>query len=566
MTAMIEDGEGEVVVPPTVQALLAARLDQLDGDERSVLERGAVEGQVFHRGAVQALGVTEVDVSPRLAALIRKELVRPEAATFSGDDAYRFRHILIRDAAYDALPKATRAQLHERFALWLEQHGADLVELDEILGYHLEQAHRYCAELGPLDDAGRSLAERAATRLVAGARNARTRGDHAAAGRLLGRAAALLPEEAPARLDLELERARALFDAGQLKEVEELVSAVGRAAAALGDERLTALARVEEMILAGHVGQQSTFEPAAFDEPIAVLERVGDEIGLAHALAYRGRVEFYTGNATRAIDYYERAVELSRRHGLRREARDFQQWTLAAMYYGPTRVEKVLAYAEQLALEDEQIGASTTPAKLIIAAVVAMEGNIERARDLLAEAAPLARELGIVPSGMIGLAGGHVEMLAGDPEAAAKLLREPWQHYGEIGETGFRSTVGTMLAAALVEVGEDEEAERVLEQVEAFVGADDFDPQVRLRTVRALILARRGETVAAEQLAREAVAIVDVTDYDEIRADAHAVQARVLEAAGKRDQAREAWQRAYELYQRKGVRLHVEQVREHLET
>src|SRR4051812_20428936 len=157
MTAMVEEGGGEVVVPPTVQALLAARLDQLDGDERSVLERGAVEGQVFHRGAVQALGVTGVDVSPRLSALIRKELVRPETATFSGDDAYRFRHILIRDAAYDALPKASRAELHARFADWLEEHGADLVERDEIIGYHLEQAYRYRAELGPVDDAGRAL-------------------------------------------------------------------------------------------------------------------------------------------------------------------------------------------------------------------------------------------------------------------------------------------------------------------------------------------------------------------------------------------------------------------------
>ena len=79
-------------------------------------------------------------MTPRLAALVRKELIRPDTAQLPGDDAFRFRHLLIRDAAYDALPKATRAELHERFADWLEEHGADLVELDEILGYHLEQA------------------------------------------------------------------------------------------------------------------------------------------------------------------------------------------------------------------------------------------------------------------------------------------------------------------------------------------------------------------------------------------------------------------------------------------
>ena len=175
---MVAEGGSDVVVPPTVQALLAARLDQLDGEERSVLERGAVEGQVFHRGAVQALGAE----TGRLSGLVRKELVRPETTQFIGDDAYRFRHILIRDAAYDALPKATRAELHERFADWLEQHGDELVERDEILGYHLEQAYRYRAELGPVDDRGRRLAERAARAVWPRAsRSARLRGDHAAA-------------------------------------------------------------------------------------------------------------------------------------------------------------------------------------------------------------------------------------------------------------------------------------------------------------------------------------------------------------------------------------------------
>ena len=110
-----------------------------------------------------------------------------------------------------------------------------------------------------------------------------------------------------------------------------------------------------------------------------------------------------------------------------------------------------------------------------------------------------------MPCGMIGMAGGHVERLAGEPEAGVGLLREPWTRYGAIGETGFRSTVGTLLARALVEAGRREEAERVLDETETFVRAGDFDPQARLRSVRALILARRGETVEAERLAREAV-------------------------------------------------------------
>ena len=124
MLAMAGEAEGEVVVPPTLQALLAARLDQLETAERSVLERGAIEGEIFHRGAVQALAPDETQVTPRLAALVRKALIRPDKTQLLGEDGFRFRHLLIRDAAYDALPKATRADLHERFATWLEEHGS----------------------------------------------------------------------------------------------------------------------------------------------------------------------------------------------------------------------------------------------------------------------------------------------------------------------------------------------------------------------------------------------------------------------------------------------------------
>src|ERR687895_588823 len=173
MVAMVRASEGEVAVPPTLHALLHARLDQLEQPERQVLERGAVEGEVFHRGAVRALS-TDRQVTPRLAALVRRELIRPDRTQLPADDAFRFRHLLIRDAAYEALPKATRADLHERFAVWLDQKGTELVELDEILGYHLEQAVRYKQELGRPD---LDLAERASERLAAAGRRALWRGD-----------------------------------------------------------------------------------------------------------------------------------------------------------------------------------------------------------------------------------------------------------------------------------------------------------------------------------------------------------------------------------------------------
>src|SRR5260221_14076000 len=150
MLAMVrESGEREVTVPPTSKALLAARLDQLEPAERAVLERGSVEGQLFHSAAVAALASPPASAERQLVPLVRKELARPARPQLGAGDAYRFRHLLIRDAAYDALPKAVRADLHEKFAAWLEERGADLVEADEIVGYHLEQAYRYRVELSP---------------------------------------------------------------------------------------------------------------------------------------------------------------------------------------------------------------------------------------------------------------------------------------------------------------------------------------------------------------------------------------------------------------------------------
>ena len=179
VVALVRDStDGGVAVPPTIQALLAARLDQLDPAERAVLERGSVEGRVFHRGAVAALADGDGQLDQRLLSLVRKELVRPDRPLLSRDDAYRFRHLLIRDAAYDALPKATRADLHRRFAGWLETNGRELVELEQIVGYHLEQAARYLAELGRPDAA---VAAEASRRLASAGLRTRWRGDRAAA-------------------------------------------------------------------------------------------------------------------------------------------------------------------------------------------------------------------------------------------------------------------------------------------------------------------------------------------------------------------------------------------------
>ena len=256
---MAGEAEGEVVVPPTLQALLAARLDQLEPAERSVLERGAIEGEIFHRGAVQALVPEETQVTPRLAALVRKELIRPHRPQLEGEDGFRFRHLLIRDAAYEALPKAVRADLHERFAVWLEQHWNELVELDEILGYHFEQACRYRSELGlPSDD---ELAAAARHRLSAGGRRARTRGDDNAATSLLERAAEFVP---PTEIDLALETdlVNSLFWAGRGEEAIRRADSLAERAAAAGDQVAELCGRVQAGAFRGFLEPEGTTEEA----------------------------------------------------------------------------------------------------------------------------------------------------------------------------------------------------------------------------------------------------------------------------------------------------------------
>jgi class 3 adenylate cyclase/tetratricopeptide (TPR) repeat protein len=282
---LAESRGGDVAVPPTIQALLAARLDQLDAAERAVLECGSIEGRVFHRGAVHALAPNEQQLTTRLAVLVRKELVRPDRTQIPGDDAFRFRHLLIRDAAYDALPKAVRAELHESFAGWLEEHGRDLVELDEILGYHLEQAHRYRGELGPLTDEAGALGARAATYLALAGGKAHARGDAPAAVNLFTRAAAATPAGARSRPELLTELGQALFEAGDFTSAEAALKEAIETAEAAGDLALAARARVSLLTL------DSQIDPAAdmdrlqreTERLIEQLEQAGDQLGLARA-------------------------------------------------------------------------------------------------------------------------------------------------------------------------------------------------------------------------------------------------------------------------------------------
>jgi tetratricopeptide (TPR) repeat protein len=557
MLALVRtSGAAEISVPPTIQAVLAARLDQLDPADRAVLERGSVEGHVFHQGAVQALANGEPQTQ-RLLALMRKQLVRPDTPQFEGEDAYRFRHLLIRDAAYDALPKAVRADLHERFAGWLEQRGADLVELDEIIGYHLEQAYRCFADLGPPDHRAQALGERAAERLSASGRRAYARADTAAAVNLLVRARDLLPSHDGRRLSLLPSLGRALMESGELERSDSVLSEAVESGRAAGEQLTAADAAVALAYLRAHtVPEMSDAEVAhELEGVIQVLEEFDDKAGLARALGLAGMLRYWQGEAAAAMAELEQAVGHARQVGDRTQEAAILNYLLLAILWGPTTVDEALERVEEIregaqANRRLEISLLRTRAQLD-----AMKGRFDPARELLAQATTLAAELGLefMLVGGVPHQAGYVELLAGDALAAERALRPACEALERMGDWGHFATLAPKLADALfIRGGHDDEALRLTELAERASTPGVADEDIGWRRVRAKLLARRGDLGEAERLAREATGRAALTDLLDDHAQALADLAEVLRIGDRPDESTTVLEEALHLHERKG--------------
>jgi len=208
-----------VRVPPTIEALLAARLDQVGVSARTVAEHAAVIGEEFAREELGELldDGARPGLDRHLEDLLRHELLQRVAAPAM--NGWQFAHLLVRDVAYQGMLKKLRAELHERFADRLELRAGDrLGEYEEIVGHHLEQAYRYRVELAPLKPAERALGRRAAVRLLSAGRRALLRLDPDAAVALLLRAADIAGADAPERGEALLETAAALTLLGRFEE------------------------------------------------------------------------------------------------------------------------------------------------------------------------------------------------------------------------------------------------------------------------------------------------------------------------------------------------------------
>jgi class 3 adenylate cyclase len=554
VSMLLEDPDLEV--PPTLDALLGARLDRLPDDERATAERGSIEGQVFHRGAVEELSDLPEQVPAALEGLAAKELVQPAPASHADDAAYRFRHILIRDAAYRSVSKRLRAELHERFADWLERVvGARVAEYEELLGYHVEQAYRYRAELGLVDDRGRRLGSRAAEWLSSAARRAFGRGDMRAAANLLGRATWLLEGSTVARLELLPELAKALRYSGDTEAAEAVLRGAVEEAAAIGDVRLQARVAVESAFLTLYTDPTTKTADVvrAAEQAADTFTVVGDELGLAKAWSLVGHANWLLCQGARMEEAFDRALAHMRRSGDPRERWWILSQLLNATVFGPTPAEHGIRRCGDLLALGEGVRSLEMTAAAAIASLEAMRGNFATARDLYGQSRSIGEELGLARwlAALPNLIG-PIEMLADDLPAAERELRWGYETLQSLGETATLSTTAAMLSRAIALQGRYEEAERFTVVSEQAASPDDLYSQVVGRDARGSTPAHRGDLDAADFLSREGVAIAAETDFLNLRGESLLDLAQVLAAADNAEESARAVREALPLFEEKG--------------
>jgi class 3 adenylate cyclase/tetratricopeptide (TPR) repeat protein len=547
--------DGDVSVPATIQALLASRLDQLEPAERTVLECAAVAGRVFHNDELEALVPEPVlrQLGTVLAALVRKDLIRADPdRLLLEDEAYRFRHELIRDAAYEALPKSARAELHERLA--------DRLDADEIVGYHLEQAFLCRRDLTPGTIVAGPLATRAAERLAAAGSRALARLDAGAARTLLERALSLCADDDPA-VSLRLDLAEALFLSGDAGAAAVAAGAADRAGAAddrsgrlraqLMGARITVLTASDET--AGVDTSSALLALAAEARP--VFSANGDDAAMTEAWVATAWAELIRCRYGDMLEAVEHAIEHAERAQYARWQRELPVWQGSAMFYGPVPADDILRWHER----ERPTHALTFRQRGMLEA---MQGRFDVARTLIDQGDAAADELGQTIWLVVGgMARWDVEMLAGAVDAAERAIRATCQKLEELGDTGYRATATAQLAESLFARDRFEEAERRSQVAEELAAPDDRVSQALWRQVRAKLLARAGAPTDAERLAREAVALLDETDMLDYHARAVADLATVLRAVGQPEEASNELARAIELFEAKGNVVRAERAR-----
>jgi class 3 adenylate cyclase/tetratricopeptide (TPR) repeat protein len=559
---MEEDSSG--LIPPTIQAVLTARIDRLSHGERTVVERASIEGRTFHRGAL----VDVLDDSQRreldanLEALSRRGLVRPGRPDFEGERAFGFSHILIRDAAYSLIPKQRRAQLHEHHARWLERRpDRGLGEHAELAGYHLEQAFGYRVEVEPAATTShRELAVTGGRYLGAAGRTALARDDLPAAIRLLERATALQPGDDPERAKLMPELGTALTEAGELREAERVLGAAVEEAAAHGDPLAEAHAVVVRLFCRLQVDTESSAREVRerFDSLLGVFESARDDLGLDRLWRLRALVHWIGARSGEAEAAWRHATQHARRAADHRGWADAQLWLASSACFGPTPVEEGIARCEVIRAQLKGDRRSEATVLDSLAGLRAMGGEFEIARRLLAERNAILAELGRTMHSAVSHYEAFVALAAGDAAGAEHVLRAGYERLEDMGEKALLATTAVMLARAVREQGRFDDAWTYTKVAEDSAAGDDLSAQIGWRRERARVLASRGFVSEAMRMSAEAVRLAERTDWLSEHADALLAHAEVLQTAGKPRAAGGALGEAVALYERKGNTIGVQ--------
>ncbi len=540
LVAMVVDEGAADVVPPTINALLSARLELLPPAERDTLTVASVVGRFFSADAVAALAGEGARAA--LEELERKDIIRVQPVAFTQGDAFRFRHILIRDAAYEGLAKARRAELHVRVASWLEENAPQR-EVDELVGWHLERAFALRRDLGTSDD---ELANRAYASLARVGRRALARGDVGAAAQLLERAIALPGPVDRDRIVAQLDLVSALVDQGRLPRAQELVDASVDRARALGEDALVARALVEGSHLQFHSDpelwvQTARTVAAQAHEP---LERAGDEAGLARAWLLVVIHAYIRGHNRSLSAELERALDHARRAGNARHVRTLLALGALSLVFSETPVDDAVERCDDLVAE----GADQSIVRGARACLHAMAGRFDLARAEYADGRAMLAEFGRRrPGAVLTLFAGIVELWAGNAPGAERELHQAARTLESIGDQGTLSTASLYMAAALEAQGQHHEALRWAEAGRRNATAADVVSQVTWRTTLARLVPER-----AIELATKAVAVAGETDLTVLQADAALCLRDVLLVHGRRAEAAEAGARAEGLYRAKG--------------
>jgi len=544
----------ELPIPPTISAVLAARLDHLDPEEQIVLQCASVIGKQFWWSAVADLVPQDLRgrVGSHLHALVRKRLVFPaESTSFVSEDSFRFGHILVRDAAYSTLPKERRAELHEHFAEWLDRKGA----YEEIRGHHLERAYATRSELGPDRPETRALGEQARALLASAGRRAHARGDVPAAVALLTKAAELPATDESTRLGLVPDLAHALIDAGDLTRAFALLAVTIEEAERLGERRVAAhaaIARVHVLFRTDATGALEETETVA-QAALETFSELEDERGLAHASRLLSLTHSWVSDWGGMSSCLTSALEHAERADDPRERLVILTWLAISLYYGPTPVEDAVRRTEEIAQLVSSDRVCHANVRALLAAMLAMQRRHREADELV------AWSLGVLEELDVPLRLGHVRRIvaeshinAGRLQAAEQELRLSHSTLCNVGDRAGVVSVAIELADVLCAQRRYDEAEEWFAPTRDVLERSDLMTRVTGLAVGAKLLAQAGALGEAEPTARRAVELADTTDALTTSARARLALAEVLRLEGTADEARAAVGEAVERFERKG--------------